>query len=232
MADDDERRGGDETYPEAHRRGDNRPGGDQVEPDPERAAKVGDSRAVSEAALDDLARQMAGGEAEDDGDQLDLLHDESLPLFAGPVRHVAKTLEAARGRGRPTGSKNKANQLFRDTLMKMGYRHPGLNLAALANADPIRLAAELSAPYRPKKGPHAGELVEASCTPFDAMELIRKANAELLPYFESKRPTEVKVDSRQLGVFIMAGAEDGKRDDDERFVDVEAIPPDQAKTKG
>lgn len=169
-----------------------------VEPDPERAAKIGDTAATAQAALDDLAGLI---DQDEPGDQLSLLDDEEC-LFAGPVAHVAETFQAAKGRGRPKGSKNKANQLFRDYMLAKGYRHPGLNLADLANADPLELAAELSQPYIPASGPYKGRLVEAACTPADALALILKANVELLPYFESKRPTETKHTEATLGVMV------------------------------
>lgn len=173
-----------------------------IEPDPERVAKVGATRAMTEAAMKDLGEQLAGGG--DEAEQPSLLLDEAdeqLALFAGPVRHVAETINAARaGRGRPKGSKNKANAEFRDTLMRMGYRHPGLNLAALANADPVDLARELSIEERDKNG----VLWRVGCTPKEAMDLILKANAELLPYFESKAPTknELAVDA-PMGVMVI-----------------------------
>lgn len=200
MADDD----GNQTIAGAHTRGD-------LEPDAEKTAKVGDQTAVAQAALDDLARQI---QPEDDPPPPDLFEDEPS-LFAGPVAHVADTFAEAKGRGRPKGSKNKANQLFRDTLLRMGYRHPGLNLADLANADPHKLAAELSQPYKAKSGPRAGELVEASCTPAEALELIRKANVELMPYFESKRPTEEIKTTQNLHVLVIDnGGPAGKAADD------------------
>lgn len=173
--------------------------------DPERAAKVGSVTALAEVAMADLAQTLAGGQAEPEQQSLLLDEmDEQQSLFAGPVAHVASTIsDARRARGRPKGSQNKASREFAATLMRMGYRHPGLNLAALANADPVELAAELSQPYKPKKGPHAGELVEASCSPADALALIMKANAELLPYFESKQATKVEIEEKQLGVMII-----------------------------
>ncbi len=33
--------------------------------------------------------------------------------------------------------------------------------------------------------------------------MIRKANVDLLPYFESKRPVEVHVEERSLGVLVV-----------------------------
>ncbi|WP_156419253.1 hypothetical protein [Aureimonas sp. AU12] len=110
---------------------------------------------------------------------------EDAPLFAGPVRHVADTLATSKGRGRPKGAANKRTTQMRDTLLKMGFQHPMMNLAALANADPVRLSAELA------------------CDRLDAANMILKANAELLPYFESKRPTEVHVEERSLGVLVV-----------------------------
>ena len=192
--------------------------------DPERAAKIGATAAMTEAAMAGLAQSLAGGHEEPAQQSLLLDEiDEQQSLFAGPVAHVASTIaEGRRARGRPKGSQNKASREFAATLMRMGYRHPGLNLAALANADPVELARELSEPYRPKKGPHAGELVETSCSPADALSLILKANAELLPYFESKQATKLDVDERQLGVMII-GRMPGDQSDDSGFIDLTRV---------
>ncbi len=160
-----------------------------VEPDAERAARIGDTAATAEAALADLAGLI--GE-DDPGDQLDLL-DDGQSLFDGPVAHVAKTLQAAKGRGRPKGSKNRANQLFRDYLLKQGYRHPGQNLADLANADPAKLAAELG------------------CKRIEAAHLMKSANEALMPYFESKRPTETIHTEHQLGLMVFQQLDQGDK---------------------
>ncbi|RVK75434.1 hypothetical protein CN154_15130 [Sinorhizobium meliloti] len=195
-----------------------------IEADPERAAKVGSTRATAEAAMSSLAAELVTAEAEPEQPSLMLDEiDEQQSLFAGPVQHVAETISAARaGRGRPRGSQNRASRQFAETLMRMGYRHPGLNLAALANADPMQLAAELSSPYRPKRGPHAGELVEASCSPADAMALILKANAELMPYFESKRPQQIEVNETRLGVMVI-GEVKAEKPDDGRFLSLTKV---------
>ncbi len=105
-----------------------------------RAAKIGSGKASVEAAMSDLV----GGLAVADGEQPSLMLDEideQMALFGGPVKHVADQIAGARGRGRPKGSPNKNG--FRDVLLRMGYRHPGLNLAAIANATPEGLAREL-----------------------------------------------------------------------------------------
>jgi len=190
-----------------------------VAADPERAAKVGSTRATTEAVMADLAAQLV---TEDEAEQPSLMlddQDEQLALFAGPVAHVASAIAASRGRGRPKGSPNKANELFRDTLMRMGYRHPGLNLAALANANPVTLSEELSRDERDDDG----VVWRGGCTPLEAMQLILKANAELLPYFESKRPTEIHVDKKVLGVMFV-GEMEATRPDDEGVIDITRAP--------
>ena len=165
------------------------------QPDQARAAKVGAVPAAIEAAIDDYAAGLA---AEPEPVQ------ESL--FGGPVRHVADTMRQASGRGgRKPGSQNKSNQLFRDAMLKMGYRHPGENLMALANADPVELARELGEVATDAKGrvlrDAMGNPIIVPNDPAKIIDVIRKANADLMPYFESKRPTEVHVEKRELGVF-------------------------------
>lgn len=207
----------------AHPRAENS-GEMRIEADPERAAKVGATRAGTEAAMSSLAGELLTAEVEPEQPSLMLDEvDEQQSLFAGPVRHVAETIAAARaGRGRPKGSQNKASRQFAETLQRMGYRHPGLNLAALANANPLDLAAELSEPYRPTKGPHAGQLVEASCTPKEAMDLILKANAELMPYFESKRPQQIEVNKTRLGVMVI-GEVKAEKPEDGRYMSLAKV---------
>lgn len=204
---------------EAHTPAENS-GAAALEVDQARAAKIGSAKAATEAAMADLAALVT---AEDEAEQPSLMLDEAdeqLALFAGPVKHVASAIDASRGRGRgrPKGSQNKANAEFREVLMRMGYRHPGLNLAALANADPVELAKELSVDQIKD-----GVRWLVGCSPYDAMELIRKANAELLPYFESKRPTEIKVDKNVRGVMFV-GDFDTRRGDDEGVIDITKAP--------
>lgn len=189
-----------------------------------KAAKVGATRATVDAAMADLVAGIGGqAEAEQPSLMLDEI-DEQHCLFAGPVRHVAKTLDGARGRGRPRGAQNKNS--FRDTLLRMGFKHPGLNLAAMANADPAALAIELGALPEPPDGASAydwldamvrtGSLKRADVATLiaKAHDLIGRANAELMPYFESKRPQEIDVTTRALGVMVIGEmkAETGNRE--------------------
>ncbi len=179
----------------AHTPPENFPGGD-----PERAAKVGSVTALAEAAMAGLAQSLTSGQVEAAQQSLLLDEmDEQQSLFAGPVAHVASTIsDARRARGRPKGSQNKASREFAATLMRMGYRHPGLNLAALANADPVKLAEQLT--IKVKDG---DKTTTHHCSPSEAMGFIIKANAELLPYFESKQATKVEIEEKQLGVMII-----------------------------
>lgn len=177
--------------------------GATVEADQARATKVGSVKATAEAALSDLAQQLTG--EDEDADQLPLMLDEMDAqhcLFGGPVKHVADKIDASRrGPGRPKGSQNKASREFADVLQRMGYRHPGLNLAAIANADPAELADQLS---RTIIDPTTNEKIHQLCSPETALGFIAKANAELLPYFESKAPTKVNVDkTMRLGVMVI-----------------------------
>lgn len=190
-----------------------------VAPDPDRAAKIGSTRATVEASMADLALAIA---PTDEPEQQSLLLDEADEqcLFKGPVRHVAETLaNAKRGRGRPAGSQNKASRDFADTLMRMGFRHPGINLAHMANADPYALALELSGinPDRYERGrdlePFAffDLLVQAGVLPRAdvaalvgrAHDMIHRANAELLPYFQSKAAQKIEVDKTVQGVMLI-----------------------------
>lgn len=212
---------GDEDQPNlglqvAHTRAENS-GAAAIEADAARVAKVGATAATVEAAMKDLAEQLVGDEDEPEQQSLMLDEiDERQALFSGPVRHVADKIDASRrGRGRPKGSQNKASAEFRDVLMRMGYRHPGLNLAAAANADPAALAIELGSLRAPPAGMEAHDwlrvLVEigyvdrnvAVALMVKARELIDKANAELLPYFESKVPTKIAVDKRVKGFMFI-----------------------------
>lgn len=182
-------------------------------PDPGRVAKVGATAATVEAAIGDLVAGIERpGEIEQPSLMLDEM-DEQLALFNGPVRHVAETIaDARRARGRPRGSQNK--NAFKDVLLRMGFRHPGLNLAALANADPHGLAVELSGLPLQHTGLTGQPLLQAYVTAGmlkrdqvislidKAQALIKSANAELMPYFESKRPTEIDIRETVTGVMV------------------------------
>ncbi|MCF1468509.1 hypothetical protein FS764_16500 [Agrobacterium vitis] len=189
------------------------------------AAKVGAVKAAVADAMGDLAARLVG--QEDEAEQPSLMldeMDEQMALFSGPVRHVANQMDIARrGRGRPKGSQNKSSREFADVLQRMGYRHPGLNLAAMANADPAALAVELAGFECGEREPLAAlrALKEAGKITTDevmklmdsAMGYVLKANAELLPYFESKAPTKLHVDTPPtMGIMFIGDMEAPKAD--------------------
>lgn len=195
--------------------------------DPERAAKVGAAQAMTEAAMAGLAERLRQDEEEPEQASLLLAHpDDAGCLFGGPVRHVANMMDAAkRGRGRPKGSQNKRSQDLANYLLGMGYRDPALNLADLANADPLGLAVEMLA-LPLVEGATPQQILASAITQGmvdrhelgklaeKAVKLVKDANAELLPYFHSKRPTEIHVEERQLGVMIIGEMKAERRDDD------------------
>lgn len=189
----------------------------EISPDPARAAKVGVTAATVEAAIGDLAAQLAQPEtAEQASLMLDEM-DEQMALFSGPVKSVANIREVGRARGRPKGSTNKNS--FRDVAMRMGYRHPGLNLLDIANADPVELARELSVVERDENG----VLWRVGCKPSEAIAMIVKANAELLPYFEGKAAQQLDVNIRQLGLMVI-GDMKTERQADDSVLDLTNVP--------
>lgn len=182
--------------------------------DAERAAKVGATRAMTEAAMNGLAEQLAGAEPDAEQQSLMFDHDEAATLFRGPVKHVANIRDAAkRARGRPAGSQNRRSTDLANYLLNMGYRDPALNLADLANADPLALALELAG-VEAMEGVSAQEQLALMVTAGQmnrsavvalidsAQGLLLKANAELMPYFHAKRPQEVNVNKNLRGFMV------------------------------
>jgi hypothetical protein len=191
--------------------------------DPDRAAKVGSTRAMTEAAMTGLAQQLAGAEPEAEQPSLMFDEDETACLFRGPVRHVANIRDTAkRARGRPPGSQNKRSADLANYLLNMGYRDPAVNLADLANADPLALALELSAlPPRDDLAPHeylgaaiqAGLLSRAAASDLieKAQALSKSANAELMPYFHAKRPQAIDINKNVRGFMVFGEMPEAER---------------------
>lgn len=132
-----------------------------------------------DAAAADLARLLAADAAP--GDQGELLDDlpDQMP------EATRNRLAAKRGRGRPPGAANRRSERMRDYLLRQGFTHPMVGLAATASARPEELAAELG------------------CDRLEAAELIRRCQADLLPYFESKAPVQVTVDREERHLFVV-----------------------------
>lgn len=133
------------------------------------------------AALEGLegAHTLDGGEGgggwgvqepDEEPRQLALLGDAEPAGTAEPAMRQA-------GPGRPAGARNKRTGKLAEWILAQGYRHPAIVLAELAAADVVELAAALD------------------CKRLEAADLKRKAATDLLPYFESKMPTAVEIDT-------------------------------------
>lgn len=183
---------------------------------PERAAKVGSMAAMTETVMAGLAQSIAGEREEPEQQSLLLADpDGENCLFAGPVKHVASIMDAAkRARGRPKGSQNRRSTDLANYLLSMGYRDPALNLADLANANPAALAVELAC--LPNAGDATPEQLMADALKdgkldrelvfkmmSKAYDMIEDANSELMPFFHAKRPQEVQVKTQALGVMLI-----------------------------
>lgn len=109
----------------------------------------------------------------------------ALALDENPGNRVAAVKEARR-RGRPRGSRNRRSEdLARFILSR--YAHP-LEVLAQTYSRPVEdLAAQLG------------------CEPAAAMALQVRCAAEALPYFESKKPVAVQVDTRMIQLVIAQG---------------------------
>lgn len=132
-----------------------------------------------------------GGDRGVQGDELDaergLAGDVAqLGLFgAEPIRPGGTVPTRTGVAGRPVGSTNKRTGKIGEYILALGYRHPALILADLANVDPKRLR-------------------EFGMKPAEAMQLKRQAATDLMPYFESKMPVAVTAtDADGLPVFVM-----------------------------
>ncbi|NSZ06426.1 hypothetical protein G6M14_08640 [Agrobacterium tumefaciens] len=183
---------------------------------PERAAKVGSMAAMTETVMAGLAQSLASEREEPDQQSLLLADpDGENCLFAGPVKHVASIMDAAkRARGRPKGSQNRRSSDLANYLLSMGYRDPALNLADLANSNPVALAAELAC-LPTFEGATPEQVMEAAVRTgvldrdqvfkmmSKAYDMIEDANAELMPFFHAKRPQEVHVKETKLGVMLI-----------------------------
>lgn len=124
-----------------------------------------------------LEAQIAQLTGDDTGLQDDLFDvDEELGSFS-LVEATRNRISTSRGAGRPKGAQNKRNGEMAALLQRMGFNHPMLNLATLANSD-VQDVREMIG------GKNAGQ---------KALQMILEANKVLLPYFESKLPDRIDV---------------------------------------
>ncbi len=142
--------------------------------------------------------------AEASGAQLPLLEDEGPDLSASEAhlglgdaaeiyaiaeergRGLADAVQEARRRGRKPGAKNRRNGDFSRYLLQFGP-HPGVAMMRTM-ARPVELLA-----------------AELSCTIYEAAQLQTRCQAELLPYFEGKKPVEVNLTGSGHMTLVMSG---------------------------
>jgi hypothetical protein len=126
---------------------------------------------------------------------------EEKPDAIGTLGRAAEHLNAQRrARGRPAGSSNRRNDETFDYLERLGFKMPERMLAEIISADPIQLAATITAActYGPP-GPPPAQLVMA------ILAEQRKAAADLMPYkFAKKQELKVEHTGGQVHV-MMAG---------------------------
>ena len=106
----------------------------------------------------------------------------SLALAIRPGDRAA-AVDEVRRRGRPKGSRNRRSE---DLIRYLGgrYAHPLEILMQVASRPTDVLAAELG------------------CKRVEALAIQKSAAVEALPYFESKKPVAVQVDSRVIQLVI------------------------------
>ncbi len=80
---------------------------------------------------------------------------------------------APRSAGRPVGATNRRVAQMRDTYLRIGFTHPMLWMGEVLSRPVSQLAEELS------------------CSALEALDVQRKVAGDLLPYLESKMPTQV-----------------------------------------
>lgn len=116
-----------------------------------------------------------------DAEQLELIRDQVPNRDAGTAVEIARRA----GRGRPPGALNRQNKDFRAYVLAQ-HSHPGIALARTYDRPVELLAAELG------------------CTLLEAKALQDRAAAELLPYIESKMPTQIAAKLAHDLVMIVA----------------------------
>ncbi len=163
------------------------------------AHTAGDFRGGVGDLAADLAARLRSERDAADGEQLGLLDEGPAPEVL-PIGGTRIRMDAARGRGgRPKGAANKRTELMRDYLLRRGYTHPMEALAAIASASVDEVAVEIAGGEdRYERLDQAGRIEVRT----RALDQVRRAATDLLPYFESKRPVQVQVNEERLHVFL------------------------------
>lgn len=162
---------------------------------------------ISGEALDGARSAFDQAVADAAGEQLPLLDDgpdlgmseqhlglgDAAEIYAIAEERgqgLADAVQEARRRGRKPGAKNRRTGDFARYLLQFGP-HPGVAMMRTV-ARPVEL---LSA--------------ELGCSLYEAAQLQTRCQAELLPYFEGKKPVDVNVNTNGHMTLIMAGVVPG-----------------------
>jgi hypothetical protein len=113
---------------------------------------------------------------------LDLGEDDDAGPFGGELIEAAEWTERKRG-GRPRGSRNRRSEELVGWLLK-GYRHPLHEAMDAISAGPVELAQR----WQIKRS--------------EAAAIWRQLVGEVLPYFESRKPVALQVDTRAIQLIL------------------------------
>jgi len=131
-----------------------------------------------------------GPAARQEAQQLALMPEDAELVEAAS----AAQLDARRGPGRPSGSVNRATRQMREFILK-NYTDPavGLALTGLRSNLQATIAAAIA----------IGQ--QLGCKPIEALEVMRKCSAELMPYVHSKQPLAVQLSGKVAQLHIGLG---------------------------
>lgn len=133
-------------------------------------------------------------------DETDLFGvDEGAPSggFADKVREAGERA-GIKGPGRPKGATNRKTVDFEKWYFAKGFKDPAQALGELVSMDPIALHQMMLEQAAAQRLPP-----KAYPTLKDAIDLVRVAAAELMPYLHGKKPTVIDVPDERLPMLLM-----------------------------
>lgn len=141
----------------------------------------------------DLVGDLRGtdGERRRAAQQLALMPEDAEAAEAA----LAAGIEERRGPGRPAGAVNRATRQMRDYILR-NFTDPAVGLAqtGLRSTLESTIAAAIALAQ------------QLGCKPIEALELMRKCSAELMPYVHSKQPLAVAIQGKIAQLHIGLGA--------------------------
>ena len=117
-----------------------------------------------------------------------------LALMPENADAAEDAIERARGPGRPAGAVNRATRQMREYILK-NFTDPAVGLAVTGLRSSLQATLEAALAI-------AGTI---GCKPIEALDLMRKCSADLMPYVHSKQPLAVHVQGRIAQLHIGLG---------------------------